>query len=119
MGQEHSLELHYVYIVQCANNCLYTGYTIDVEQRIADHNAGKGGRYTRAHRPVKLLAWWKFRTKREALQTEYALKQLSRKQKLAIVANPEDLNVLLRQQPLQTNESGSDKSDNFKPQQLG
>ena len=44
-------ELHYVYIVRCANGSLYTGYSKNVEQRIAAHNAGKGGRYTRATAP--------------------------------------------------------------------
>lgn len=77
-------ELHYVYMVRCANNCLYTGYAKNVEQRIAAHNAGKGGRYTRAHRPVELVASWWFPTKRVAMQVEYAIKQLSRQQKIAI-----------------------------------
>jgi putative endonuclease len=42
------------------------------------HNAGKGGRYTRIHRPVELIVSWSFATKREALQIEYRIKQLSR-----------------------------------------
>jgi putative endonuclease len=79
-----SSDLHYVYMLRCVNDALYTGYTKDVERRLAVHNAGKGGRYTRAHRPVKLLASWPFKTKREALQVEYRIKQLSRQQKLAI-----------------------------------
>jgi len=77
-------ESHYVYIVRCANGSLYTGYARDVAQRIAAHNAGKGGRYTRAHRPVALVVYWRFSTKRAALQEEYRIKQLSRKQKLAL-----------------------------------
>ena len=77
-------DLHYVYIVRCANDCLYTGYTKNVEQRVAVHNAGKGGRYTRAHRPVALVTSWQFPTKRAAMQVEYQMKQLSREQKLAI-----------------------------------
>jgi len=75
-------ELHYVYMVRCVNDCLYTGYTKNVEQRIAVHNAGKG-RYTRSHRPVELVASWRFTTKRAAMQVEYQMKQLSREQKLA------------------------------------
>ncbi|MBD1848482.1 GIY-YIG nuclease family protein [Leptolyngbya sp. FACHB-711] len=78
------MEIHYVYIICCANDCLYTGYTKNIERRIATHNAGKGSRYTRAHRPVKLVAYWCFKTKRKALQVEYRIKQLSREQKLAI-----------------------------------
>jgi putative endonuclease len=79
-------ELHYVYIARCANGSLYTGYSKNVEQRIATHNAGKGGRYTRANRPVELLVCWSFQSKTEALQTEYAIKQLPRQTKLALAA---------------------------------
>jgi len=77
---------HFVYIVQCANHTLYTGYTVDVEKRIALHNAGKGARYTRSHRPVTLLAAWTFPTKSEALRIERAIKALSRPQKLRLIA---------------------------------
>lgn len=85
MSEAQQPEAHNVYIVRCANGSLYTGYTKDVEQRIAVHNAGKGGRYTRAHRPVELVASWSFRTKREALQVEYRIKQLPREKKLEII----------------------------------
>ncbi len=76
---------HYVYVVRCANGSLYTGYTKDIAARIAAHNAGKGGRYTRTHRPVELMAFWSFATKREALQIEYRIKQLPRQKKLELV----------------------------------
>ncbi|MGG6269095.1 GIY-YIG nuclease family protein [Leptolyngbya sp. AN03gr2] len=56
----------------------------NVEQRIAAHNAGKGGRYTRAHRPVELVASWQFVTKRAAMQVEYQIKQMKRSQKMEI-----------------------------------
>ena len=67
MSEAERLEQHYVYMVRCSTGSLYTGYTKDVEQRIAVHNAGKGGRYTRAHRPVELVACWQFATKRSAM----------------------------------------------------
>jgi putative endonuclease len=76
------IELHYVYVARCANGSLYTGYAKNVKQRIVAHNAGKGARYTRANRPIELLACWSFETKTEALRSEYAFKQLSRQQKL-------------------------------------
>ena len=79
---------HYVYVVRCANGSLYTGYAKDIEARIAAHNAGKGGRYTRVHRPVELTAAWSFATKREALQVEYRIKQLPRQKKLELVQQP-------------------------------
>jgi len=77
-------QAHYVYMVCCANGTLYTGYTINVERRIALHNAGKGGRYTRSHRPVSLVATWTFNSKGEALRAERELKRLSREQKLRV-----------------------------------
>ena len=46
---------HYVYIVKCKDNSLYTGYTTNVEARIATHNAGKGAKYTKTRRPVVLV----------------------------------------------------------------
>lgn len=76
---------HYVYVVRCANGSLYTGYTKDIEARIVAHNVGRGGRYTRAHRPVELVACWSFATKRAALQVEYRIKQLPRGKKLELV----------------------------------
>lgn len=78
-------DAHYVYVVRCANGSLYTGYTKDIEARIAAHNEGKGGRYTRAHRPVELIAAWSFETKRAALQIEYRIKRLPRQKKLELV----------------------------------
>ncbi len=84
MSEAPGSDSHYVYIVRCANGALYTGYTRNVTQRIAAHNAGKGGRYTRSHHPVELLAHWCFATKRTALQVEYRIKQLHRQQKLEI-----------------------------------
>jgi putative endonuclease len=85
MTDPQSTQQHYVYVARCANGSLYAGYSINVEQRIATHNAGKGARYTKAHRPVVLVASWVFKTKREALKSEYAFKQLSRSQKLVLI----------------------------------
>ncbi len=45
----------YVYIVECADGSLYTGWALDVEQRVKVHNAGRGARYTRLHGPVRLV----------------------------------------------------------------
>jgi putative endonuclease len=86
-SQEESMDhpqTHVVYMVSCADGTLYTGYTTNVERRIALHNAGKGGRYTRSHRPVSLVATWTFNSKGEALCAERELKRLPRKQKLRL-----------------------------------
>jgi len=64
---------------------LYCGWTTDTAQRLEAHNAGKGAKYTRARRPVKLLAQWCFETKAEAMRFEYQVKRLSRQQKLALI----------------------------------
>ncbi len=87
------MEEHYVYIVECADLSFYTGYTTNVERRVAVHNIGKGARYTRSRLPVKLLAYWSLPTKTEALRVEHRIKQLSRQKKedllaAAIAQNP-------------------------------
>ena len=87
------MEEYYVYIVECADLSFYTGYTTNVERRVAIHNTGKGARYTRSRLPVKLLAYWSLPTKTEALRVEYRIKQLSRQKKedllaAAIAQNP-------------------------------
>ncbi|HEY4036576.1 MAG TPA: GIY-YIG nuclease family protein [Ktedonobacteraceae bacterium] len=79
---------HHVYMVKCVDGSLYTGYAKNVEQRVATHNAGKGGRYTRSHLPVTLLATWSFNSKGEALRAEYAIKRLPREQKWRLIAMP-------------------------------
>jgi putative endonuclease len=75
-------EKHFVYLASCANGTLYTGYTTRVERRLAVHNAGRGGHYTRSNRPLSLIAAWPFNSRSEALQAEHALKQLPAEQKL-------------------------------------
>lgn len=74
-------QLHFVYIVRCANGAFYTGYTTNVEKRVATHNAGKGARYTRAHLPVTLCASWSFESKGDALRAEWMIKGLPRARK--------------------------------------
>ncbi len=75
----------YTYIVECKDGTLYTGWTVDLEVRLAQHNSGKGAKYTSSRHPVILKAHWIFDTKSSAMQFEYKLKQLSRKEKLALI----------------------------------
>ncbi|WP_180546947.1 GIY-YIG nuclease family protein [Staphylococcus haemolyticus] len=72
---------HYVYIVKCKDDSLYTGYTTNVEARIATHNAGKGAKYTKVRRPVVLVYQEMFDSKSEAMRREYEIKTLTRQQK--------------------------------------
>lgn len=77
---------HYaVYIVRCRDGSLYTGYAVDVEKRLATHNAGQGAKYTRARLPVVLEYTETFTTKSDALKREYAIKQLTRTQKEQLI----------------------------------
>lgn len=78
-------ELHYVYLACCANGSLYTGHTRNVERRMTEHNAGRGGRYTRINRPLKLLGFWIFSSKIEAIHAERTIKRLPPEQKLALL----------------------------------
>ena len=77
---------HYMYVLECADGSLYTGYAVDVQARLAVHNAGKGAKYTRARLPVSLLAYAEFATKHDAMHAEYVFKQLSRNEKDALLA---------------------------------
>ena len=76
---------NYTYILRCADGTLYTGWTNDLQKRIAAHNAGTGGKYTRSRRPVTLVYYETFPTKEEAMRREYAIKQLSREEKEALI----------------------------------
>ncbi len=76
----------YTYIVECADGTLYTGWTNNLEKRIAAHNAGRGAKYTRSRGPVQLRYYEAFATKEEAQRREWQLKQLSRAQKLVLLA---------------------------------
>ncbi len=75
----------FVYILRCADGSLYTGYTIDLERRLKQHQGGNGGRYTRTHLPITLVYSEAFRTRHEAMQREIVIKRLPRKKKLALI----------------------------------
>lgn len=79
------MDKHYVYIVKCKDNTLYTGYAKDVEARIAKHNAGKGAKYTKIRRPVVLVYQETFTSKSEAMRREYEIKTFTREQKLKMI----------------------------------
>lgn len=78
----------YTYVLECSNGSLYTGWTNDLEQRIENHNAGKGAKYTRANRPVKLMASWTLASKNDAMKLEWKIKNLNRSAKLKLIDDP-------------------------------
>lgn len=75
----------YVYIVECRDHSLYTGWTNHLQERIEAHNRGRGAKYTRSRGPVKLVYWETWDTKEEALRREAAIKKMSRSQKLQLI----------------------------------
>lgn len=81
------MKTNYVYIVECSDHTYYTGWTTNLEQRIKAHNEGNGAKYTKARRPVKLIYVEELLDKSQALKREYAIKQLTRKQKELLIIN--------------------------------
>lgn len=77
--------MNYIYILKCSDGTLYTGYTNNISKRILAHNSGKGAKYTRGRRPVKLVYSEKYLSKKNALKREYEIKQLSRKEKIKLI----------------------------------
>ena len=76
--------MNYTYMLRCGDGSLYTGWTNDPARRLAAHQAGKGGKYTRSRLPVELVWLEEWPTKEEAMAREWAVKHLTRRQKLAL-----------------------------------
>ena len=76
----------YVYLARCRDGSLYSGATTDPEKRIAAHNRGRGGAYTRSRRPVALVYLEPAASRSAALKREAALKRLPRARKLELIA---------------------------------
>ena len=72
----------FVYMIECEGDRIYTGVAIDVAARFEKHRTGRGAAFTRINKPVRLLAAKKCRSRSDALKQEYALKQLTREQKV-------------------------------------
>ena len=78
--------MNYTYMVQCVDGTLYTGWTNCLQKRMKAHNEGKAGaKYTRTKRPVMLVYYEGYETREEARSREYAIKQLTRKEKLHLL----------------------------------
>jgi putative endonuclease len=73
-------------MVECSDGTLYTGWALDLDARISAHNGGRGARYTRSRRPVRLVWWEKASSRSEALKHEAAIRRLDRTAKLRLVA---------------------------------
>ncbi len=73
----------FVYVILCKDGTFYTGATNNLKKRFLEHKIGKGGRYTRSHKPVKIIYSENFLTKSEALKRESEIKSWSRKNKIS------------------------------------
>ncbi|PWB38866.1 MAG: hypothetical protein C3F02_01760 [Parcubacteria group bacterium] len=79
------MDKYFVYIARCADKSLYTGYTIDLKRRETIHNLGCGAVYTRSRRPIKIVYFEEFTTKKDALRRERHIKNLKREDKLMLI----------------------------------
>jgi putative endonuclease len=75
----------FVYVLLCADNSLYTGYSDNPEKRFQEHKKGKGGRYTRSHKPLKIVYTEQLNSKSEALKRESVIKSWTRAKKIKIL----------------------------------
>lgn len=82
--------MYYVYVVECADGTYYTGYTTDVERRVAEHDAGEGAKYTRGRRPVDLVHTESYDTRSAAMSREHEIKSLPRGSKERLIAGDGD-----------------------------
>lgn len=77
--------MFYVYILECSDKTLYTGYTVNLEERVKTHNKSLGAKYTRGRTPVILKYYEEFDDRSSALKREYEIKQLNRLKKLQLM----------------------------------
>lgn len=77
--------MHYVYVLACDDDTLYTGYTTDVPRRVAAHDDGEGAKYTRGRTPVELVHVERFASRSAAMSREHEIKALSRREKERLV----------------------------------
>lgn len=78
--------MNHIYIIECEDGTLYTGWTNNLEKRFAAHCAGKGAKYTRSHKPKAIVYEESFDTPQAAMAREYQIKRMSRKKKLDLIA---------------------------------
>lgn len=85
MSEHLEENLNFTYILTCADGSLYCGWTNHLKRRVKAHNDGRGAKYTKSRRPVILSYYEAFPTKEEAMRREYAIKQMSRREKLRLI----------------------------------
>jgi putative endonuclease len=78
--------MNYIYILECSDKTLYTGWTNNLDKRLETHQKGKASKYTRARLPVRLVYFETYEDKISAQKREYAIKQLTKAQKLKLIS---------------------------------
>ena len=78
--------MNYVYLLRCSDGTLYCGWTTDLSRRLRTHNSGRGAKYTRSRLPVELVYQEAYEDRHEALSREWQIKQMSRVEKEALIA---------------------------------
>lgn len=87
----------YVYILRCADETLYTGVTTDPVRRLAEHQAGTGAKYTRAHKPLGFAYLEQQENRSEAQSREWSIKQLSHDEKEMLIQSQDNDRTLFRE----------------------
>lgn len=77
--------MNYVYLLRCADDTYYCGWTTSLKSRVAAHNAGTGAKYTRSRRPVQLVYFEEYEDRHEALSREWHIKRMSREEKISLM----------------------------------
>lgn len=86
---------HFVYMLRCAGNRIYTGYAVDVEARFEQHKSGKGAKFTKSFPPECILQKFELQSYEEALRLEARIKKLSRPDKERLAAGDPELTAEL------------------------
>lgn len=82
--------MNYAYLLLCADDSIYAGWTNDLQKRLHAHNEGHGAKYTRGRRPVRLVYAEEFATKEEAQRRECQFKKLRRPERLSLICAGQD-----------------------------
>ena len=85
-------KIFYTYLILTENNTLYCGYTDNPQERFKKHLLGKAAKYTKSHKPIKMVYLKSFPSKSDAMKEEYRIKHLSRIQKEELIRS--DSNIL-------------------------
>ncbi len=86
------MAVYWVYILECSNGSFYTGYTHNLEKRYQEHCEGKGAKYTKSFKPVKIAQTWQFESQSLAMKAEALIKRLKRSDKLKLIQGAMALN---------------------------